>query len=75
MKVGGNCLNNLKRGWNRKEWRGTKVLNRGGQAGSRGGCLEKGALDPPYELLINSKMLLKTCMRSRYIVEGNLRVG
>ena len=49
---GGNCLKYLKRGWNRKEWRGNKDFKKGGQAGSRGGCLKKGGGDAgtPYEL-------------------------
>ena len=46
---GGNCLKNLKRGWNRKKGRGNKDFKKGGQAGSRGGAL-KGGLEPPYEL-------------------------
>ena len=47
---GGNCLKYLKRGWNRKEGRGNKDFKKGGQAGSRGGCLKKGGLEPPYKL-------------------------
>ena len=39
---GGNCLKYLKRGWNRKEGRENKDFKKGGQAGSRGGCLRKG---------------------------------
>ena len=38
---GENCLKYLKRGWNRKEGRGNKGFKKGGQAGSRGGCLKK----------------------------------
>ena len=38
----GNCLKYLKRGWNRKEGRGKKDFEKGGQAGSRVGCLKKG---------------------------------
>ena len=38
---GGNCVKYLKRGWNRKEGRGNKDFKKGGQAGSRGGCLKK----------------------------------
>ena len=33
---GGNCLKYLKRGWNRKEWRGHKDFKLGEQVGSRG---------------------------------------
>ena len=47
---GGNCLKYLKRGWNRKEGRENKDFKKGGQAGSRGGCLRMGGLKPPYEL-------------------------
>ena len=47
---GGNSLKYLKRGWNRKEGRGNKLFKKGGQAGSRGGCLKNGGLEPPYEL-------------------------
>ena len=48
---GGNCVKYLKRGWNRKEGRGNKDFKkRGGQAGSRGECLKKGGLEPPYKL-------------------------
>ena len=39
---GGNCVKYLKRGWNRKEKRGNKKFEKGGQAGSRRGCLKKG---------------------------------
>ena len=28
-----------------------QIFSKGGQAGSRGGCLKKGKLEPPYELL------------------------
>ena len=50
---GGNCLKCLKRGWNRKEGRGSKNFEKGGgKAGSRGGCLKKGGLEPPYELCL-----------------------
>ena len=41
---GGNGLNYLKKGWNRKEGKGHKDLKKGGQAGSRGGCLKKGEI-------------------------------
>ena len=50
-----NCLKYLKRGWNRKEGRGNKDFKKGGQAGSRGGCLKKGGLEPPYELCDRAK--------------------
>ena len=48
----GNCLKYLKRGWNKKEGRGNRDFKKrsGGQAGSRGGCLKKGTVEPLYEL-------------------------
>ena len=46
----GSCVNFLKRGWNKKVGRGNKDFKKGGKAGSRGGCLKKGGLEPPYEL-------------------------
>ena len=53
MREGGeSCLKYLKREWNRTEGRGHKDFIKGGQAGSRGGCLKKGGLEPPYELCI-----------------------
>ena len=46
-----NCIKYLKRGWNRKEGRRNKDFKReGGQAGSRGRCLKRRGLEPPYEL-------------------------
>ena len=47
---GGNCLKYLKREWKTKEGRETKIFKRGGQAGSKGGCLKKDGLEPPFEL-------------------------
>ena len=38
---GGDCLKYLKTGWNRKEERGNKDFKKGGNTGSRGGCLKK----------------------------------
>ena len=57
-KGGGDCLNYLKRGWNRKEGRGNKYLKKGGggwQAGPRGGCPIKGGgvLEPLYKLWLD----------------------
>ena len=40
MRVGGDCLKDLKRRWNRNEGRGHKDFKKGGQAGSSGGCLK-----------------------------------
>ena len=42
----GNCLKYLKRGGREKRGGETKTLKREGQAGSRGGCLKKGAGTP-----------------------------
>ena len=44
-----NCLKYLKRGWNRKEWRGNKDLKKVGKLGQGMGAL-KGGLEPPYKL-------------------------
>ena len=49
---GGDCLKYLKRRWNRKEGRGNKNLKKGrGQAGSRGGCLEKRGAGTPLRTM------------------------
>ena len=49
-ECGGNCQKYHERGWNRTEGTGHKDLKRGRQAGSRGGFLKKGGLEPPYKL-------------------------
>ena len=46
---GGDYIKYLKRGWNRKEGKGNKKIKKGGQAGSRGGCLNKEGLESPYK--------------------------
>ena len=46
MKVGRNCLNTLKMGRIEQREGNKKILKRGGGAGSRGGCLKKGAWNP-----------------------------
>ena len=56
-KGGGNFLKYLKRGWNRKEGSGNKDFQRkGGQVGSRGGCLKKRLIlmtwDATYDMLL-----------------------
>ena len=61
---GGNYLKYLKREWDRKEGRRNKDFKkRGGESGSRGGCLKKGGggHEPPYELctFIKNKTLCK----------------
>ena len=50
VRVGGNCLKYLKRGWNRKAGRETKIV-KGGQAGSSGGCLKKGGAGTPLRTM------------------------
>ena len=45
MRVGGNCLEYLKRGWNRKKGRERKILKGGGGMAAswvKGVCLKKG---------------------------------
>ena len=39
-------------GWNRKEGSGNKDFKKGGQAGSRGGCLKKGGTGTPLRTMI-----------------------
>ena len=39
---GGNCLKYLKKGWNRKEGRETKILKVGGKLGQEVGALKRG---------------------------------
>ena len=43
----GNYLKYLKK---RTEKKGGERFQKGGQPGSRGGCLKKRGLEPPYEL-------------------------
>ena len=47
MRVGGNCIKYLKRGWNKKEGRETKILKRGCKQGQQVGALKEGGLEPP----------------------------
>ena len=56
MRVGGDCLKYLHRGWKRKERRGHKDFKKEGQARLRSGCLKKGVLEPPYKLWGISKI-------------------
>ena len=50
---GGNCVKQLKWGWNRKEGRGGETKM---QAGSGGGCLKKGeGLETPYKIWIHKE--------------------
>ena len=46
MRVGVTVQNTLKEGETEKRGRGVKILKRGGQAGSRDGCLKKGGWSP-----------------------------
>ena len=41
VRVGGDYLRYLKKGWNKKEGRGNKDFKKEGKAGSRGECLKK----------------------------------
>ena len=53
MRVGGTVCNTLKGGGTEKRGGDTKILKRGRQAGSRGGCLKKErGMEPPYELCL-----------------------
>ena len=53
MRFGGTVENTLKGGGTEKRGGKTKILKKGGgQAGSRGGCLKKGGLEPPYKLCL-----------------------
>ena len=59
MKVGGNYLKYLKRGWNRKEGRGHKDFKKmGGQAGSQGGCLKKERVENHLQTMVVFLFLL-----------------
>ena len=50
-RVGETVCNTFKGGGKKQRGRDKKILKRGGQSGSRGGCLKKaGGLEPPYEL-------------------------
>ena len=51
---GGNCLKDLKRGWNRKEGRLNKDFKKGGKLGQRVGVLKGRGLEPPYKLCAHS---------------------
>ena len=50
VRVGGNCLKYLKRGWNRKKSRGHKDFKNGSKLGQGVGALKRGRPEPPYEL-------------------------
>ena len=56
MHKGGRiCLKYLKRGWNRKDGRGSKDFKKGDQARSRVGCLKKGGgTGTPLETMVIS---------------------
>ena len=53
MRVGGNCVKYLKRGWNIKEGRGNKKFKKkgGGQDRSRGGFFKKGVAGTPLQTM------------------------
>ena len=52
MRVVGNCLKYLKKGWNRKEGKVNKDFKKGGKLDQGVGALKRGGgeLEPPYEL-------------------------
>ena len=56
MRKGGrNCLKYLKRGWNRKDGRGSKDFKKGDQARSRVGCFKKkGGTGTPLQTMVIS---------------------
>ena len=64
---GGNCLKYLKRGWNRTEGRGHKDFKKGGQAGSRGGCLKK---EVGWNPLMNYVSIVLLLTSNRYQTWG-----
>ena len=53
----GDCLKYLNRGRNRTVRRGHKDFKRGGQAGSRDGCLKKGGWNPLMNYLLSFDLL------------------
>ena len=55
----GNCLKYLKREWNRTEGRVHKNFKKGGQAGSRGGCIKKGGAGTPLQTMITQWVLIR----------------
>ena len=57
--MGGDCLKYLKREWNRKEGRWNKDFKKGGQTGSRGGCLKKGGggAGTPLRTMMHTQLL------------------
>ena len=65
----GNCLKYLKRGWKGKKGRGNKYFKKGGQAGPRGGCLEKGGAGTPLRTMIYVSLMLSS--RTNLVSGGN----
>ena len=51
-------LKYLKMKWNRKMGRANNDFKKGGQAGSKGGCLKKEGLEPPYKLWVSTRHIL-----------------
>ena len=50
MRVGGTVYNSLEGGGTEKRGGDTKNFKKGGQVGSRGGCLKKVGAGTPYQL-------------------------
>ena len=69
---GGGCLKYRKTGWKGKERRESKGLRKGGQSGSRGGCLEKGGLETPYKLYITLMSLRQLNHYKKRIIMGEM---
>ena len=57
VRVGGNCLKYLKRGWNSKEGTGNKDLKEGAKLGQGGGDLKGEGVEPPHQLWTIDKLL------------------
>ena len=55
----GNCLKQLKRGWNRKDTRRNRILKKGWQAGSRAGFHKKRGAGTPSQTMLHLNRLHK----------------
>ena len=68
MRVCGNCLKYIERGGTEMRGGETKIFKKGGQAGSRGGCLKSGGLEPPYKLckLFVTKEDVTSCQKLEF---------
>ena len=57
MRVGGNCLKYLKRGWNRKEGRENKDFKKGSKLSQGVGALKRGGAGTPLRTMHTLKPL------------------